>query len=49
MNEESIKRMESRLAQSYKEGHYGKDLERMLETKRTLLQSISYTLHSLFN
>ena len=49
MNEENIKRMESRLAQAYKEGHYGKDLERMLETKPSLLQSIGETLHSIFS
>ena len=48
MNEENIKRMESKLAQAYKEGHYGKDLERMLETKPSLLQSIGDTIHSLF-
>ncbi len=48
MNEEGIKRMESKLARAYKEGHYKEDLERMLETKPTLLQSISDTLHSLF-
>ncbi len=49
MNEENIKRMESRLAQAYKEGHYGKDLERMLETKPTLIQNISDKLHYIFS
>ena len=29
MNEENIKRMESRLARAYKEGHYKEDLEKM--------------------
>lgn len=49
MNEENIKRIESRLARAYKEGHYTEDLERMLETKPTLMQSISDKLHAIFN
>ena len=49
MNEENIKRMESKLAKAYKEGHYKEDLEKILETKPTLMQSISDTLHSIFS
>lgn len=49
MNEENIKRMESKLAKAYKEGHYKEDLEKILETKPTLIQSISDTLHSIFS
>ena len=40
MNEESIKRMESKLARAYKEGHYKEDLEKMIEAKPNLVQKI---------
>ncbi|MDC7279471.1 MULTISPECIES: hypothetical protein [Pseudobutyrivibrio] len=40
MNEESIKRMESKLARAYKEGHYKEDLEKMIEPKPSLVQKI---------
>ena len=40
MNEEGIKRMESRLARAYKEGHYKEDLEKMIEPKPTIMQKI---------
>lgn len=48
MNEEGIKKFESKLAKAYKEGHYKEDLERMIEVKPSLLQTISDKLHSLF-
>ncbi len=40
MNEESIKKMESKLATAYKEGHYKEDLERMIQQKPSLMQRI---------
>ena len=40
MNEESIKRMESKLVKAYKEGHYKEDLEKMIAPKPTLVQRI---------
>ena len=40
MNEESIKRIESKLARAYKEGHYKEDLEKMIEHKPSLVQRI---------
>lgn len=40
MNEESIKKMESKLARAYKEGHYKEDLEKMIEQKPGLLQRL---------
>ena len=40
MNEESIKRMESKLARAYKEGHYKEDLEKMIEKKPGIVQRI---------
>lgn len=49
MNEENIKRMESKLARAYKEGHYKEDLEKMLEEKPGLMQAIADALTSLFN
>ncbi len=53
MNEENIKRMEagieSKLARAYKEGHYGEDLEKMLETKPSLMQNITNKLLSIFS
>ncbi len=49
MNEENIKRMESKLARAYKEGHYKEDLEKMLETKTGLIQTIAEAITSIFN
>lgn len=49
MNEENIKRMDSKLARAYKEGHYKEDLEKMLETKPSLMQSIAGVITSIFN
>ncbi|SDB33793.1 hypothetical protein SAMN02910298_01642 [Pseudobutyrivibrio sp. YE44] len=49
MNEEGIKRMESKLARAYKEGHYRESLEQMLDEKPTIIQSISETLHNIFS
>lgn len=40
MNEESIKRMESKLARAYKEGHYKEDLEKMIEKKPGIIRRI---------
>ena len=40
MNEESIKKMESKLARAYKEGHYKEDLEKMIEHKPSLMRKI---------
>ena len=40
MNEENIKRIESKLARAYKEGHYKEDLEKMIEHKPSLMQRI---------
>ena len=37
MNEENIKKMESKLAKAYKEGHYKEDLEKMLTSKPSLI------------
>ena len=45
MNEENIKRMESKLARAYKEGHYKEDLERMINQK----PGIIHRLLNLFN
>ena len=49
MNEENIKRMESKLARAYKEGHYKEDLEKMLEEKHGIMHTIADALTSIFN
>ncbi|MCR4694545.1 MAG: hypothetical protein K5773_04380 [Pseudobutyrivibrio sp.] len=49
MNEENIKRIESRLAVAYKEGHYKEDLEKILSEKPGFFKSIARTIGSVFN
>ena len=49
MNEENIKRMESRLARAYKEGHYKEDLEKMLEEKHGILHNIAEAISSILS
>ncbi len=48
MNEESIKKYESKLFKAYKEGNYGETLQRMLGKRPEKSQSINDTLRSLF-
>ncbi len=39
MNEENIKKMESKLVLAYREGHYKEDLVKMIEQKPGLLHT----------
>lgn len=47
MNEESIKRMESKLVRAYKEGHYEETLVKMVTKKPSVLKTIANILVSI--
>ena len=47
MNEENIKRMESKLARAYKEGHYEETLVKMVTKKPGVIKNIANILISI--